>query len=83
MSISSPVKDSHNSGSAIEVEERFLGGAKSAARFLGVSEGFIFKYIHEIPHYKVGGPKSGKLLFKPSELIAWVEHRREPVKASV
>lgn len=62
--------------------EQFLGGAKAAARFLGVSEGFVFKYIHEIPHCKVGGPKSGKLLFKTSELVAWVEKRREPTKAS-
>src|SRR5208337_2012961 len=52
-----------------EINERFLGGAKGAAKFLGVSEGFIFKYIHEIPHCKVGGVKSGKLLFKPSKWL--------------
>lgn len=60
--------------------EKFLS-LRQAAAFLAVSHGFIYKWIHEIPHCKIGGPKSGKLLFKPSELVAWVEHRREP-KAS-
>jgi excisionase family DNA binding protein len=63
------------------VPEKFVS-LKEAAAFLAVSPGFIYKWIHSIPHLKVGGPKSGKLLFRASELSAWVEHRREPTKAS-
>ena len=59
-----------------EIDERFLGGAKAAAAFLGVSEGFVYKYIHEIPHIKLGGSKSGKLIFKMAELLAYAESRR-------
>jgi excisionase family DNA binding protein len=65
----------------IQNQERFLS-LREAAAFLAVSPGFLYKWIHEIPHCKIGGPKSGKLLFKPSELAAWVEKRREPTNAS-
>jgi excisionase family DNA binding protein len=63
------------------VLEKFLS-LREACEFLSVSQGFIYKWIHSIPHLKVGGPKTGKLLFKASELVAWVEKRREPTKAT-
>ena len=65
--------------------EPFLS-LKEAARFLSVSPGFIYKYSRSIPHVKIGGEKTGKLLFLASELAQWAESRRvvrlEPVKVS-
>jgi len=55
--------------------ERFLG-VRDAACFLAVSRAFLYKYSKVIPHVRVGGPKSGKLLYKASELSAWAESRR-------
>jgi hypothetical protein len=65
--------------------ERFIS-TEEAADFLSCSVGFLYKWRASIPHYRAGGLKTGKLLWKPSELAAWVESRRvvqrEPVKAS-
>lgn len=55
--------------------ERFLG-TEEAADFLSCSVGFLYKWRASIPHYRAGGLKTGKLLWKPSELTAWVETRR-------
>ncbi len=65
------------------VPEKFLS-LREAAEFLSVSPGFIYKWRRSIPCLKVGGSKSGKLLFLASELSAWAEARRvvQPVKAS-
>ncbi len=56
---------------------------RQAAAFLAVSPGFIYKWRSSIPCVKVGGEKSGRLLFRASELSAWAESRRvvQPVKA--
>ena len=55
--------------------ESFLD-TRGAAAFLAVSRAFIHKYSHELPAYRLGGSKNGKLVFKPSELLSWAEARR-------
>ena len=50
-----------------------LVGIKDAARILMLPEGTIYKRIKEIPHYKPGR----HLMFKPAELLAWVETSRK------
>ena len=54
-----------------DAAERFLN-VNQAAEFLAVSKYFLYKYVTEIPHYKIGS----KLAFRVSELSAWAETRR-------
>jgi excisionase family DNA binding protein len=54
-----------------DAAERFLD-VNEAAAFLSVSKYFLYKYVSEIPHYKIGS----KLAFRTSELAAWAETRR-------
>ena len=58
--------------------EKFLS-LRQAAAFLAVSPGFMYKWRGSIPHLKIGGPKGGKLLFRASELSAWVESQHRVV----
>lgn len=63
---------------------RFIG-VQEAAQFLGVSVAFLRKWRRDLPAYRLGGAKNGRIVFKPSELAAWAEARRvrtDPAKAS-
>jgi excisionase family DNA binding protein len=51
--------------------ERFFN-VNEAAAFLSVSKHFLYKWIDQVPHYRIGS----KLAFRASELSAWAETRR-------
>jgi excisionase family DNA binding protein len=53
-------------------QDRYLSLSESSA-YLGLSVRTIRKFLPEIPHFKVGS----KLLFKRSELDAWIFRYRE------
>jgi excisionase family DNA binding protein len=48
--------------------ERFLN-ATEAANFLGITKSFLYKWSHQVPHYRIGS----RLAFKASELSEWVK----------
>lgn len=58
----------------LAVEDGYLT-AKAAAKFIGVSMNYFYKLTsaHRLPMYN---PTGRKLLFKKSELTAWVEGSR-------
>jgi excisionase family DNA binding protein len=50
----------------------WLSGAEQAAEYLGWPVGRVYKFIREMPHYRVGA----RVMFRREELDAWVsEHR--------
>jgi hypothetical protein len=51
-----------NEKESLQNPEKYLS-TRQAAAFLATSLGFIYKWRGSIPHVKIGGPKSGKLLF--------------------
>jgi len=53
-----------------------LVGIKEAAKILMMPQLTIYKRINEIPHYKPGR----NLMFKPDELLAWIETSRKITK---
>lgn len=53
-----------------------LVGIKEAAKILLLPKLTIYKRIKEIPHYKPGR----NLMFKPDELLAWIETSRKMTK---
>jgi excisionase family DNA binding protein len=51
--------------------EKFLN-VNEAAAFLAVSRFFLYKWIDDVPHFKIGS----RLAFRASELSSWAEGRR-------
>ena len=58
-----------------------IGGLDMAVAITGLARRTIYKRTHrrEIPHSRVGG----RLYFKRSELVAWLEAGRRPMAAEV
>jgi len=53
-------------------------GKREAAAFLGMSVRKIEGLLADIPHFRVGG----QVLFRKSELIAWMNRHREHTSAA-
>lgn len=58
-----------------------VGGLELAVKITGLARRTIYKRTHrrEIPHRRVGG----RLYFKRSELLAWIENGRRPMASEV
>jgi len=63
---------------AAVIEDKYLT-AKEAAHYIGASINYFYKLTssHKLPMYN---PTGRKLLFKRSELQAWIEQSRVPTK---
>jgi excisionase family DNA binding protein len=53
-------------------------GKREAAEFLGLGVRTIEGMLDEIPHFRVGA----KVLFRRSELVAWMDRHREQTTAA-
>ena len=58
-----------------------LGGLDMAVKITGLARRTIYKRTHrrEIPHRRVGG----RLYFKRSELLEWIENGRRPMASEI
>ncbi len=58
-----------------------VGGLELAVKITGLARRTIYKRTHrrEIPHRRVGG----RLYFRRSELLAWIEAGRRPMASEV
>lgn len=59
----------------MDAQERFIG-VREAAEMLSVSVAFLRKWRRDLPAYRLGGSRNGRIVFKPAELVAWAEARR-------
>lgn len=59
----------------MDAQERFIG-VREAAEMLSVSVAFLRKWRRDLPAYRLGGAKNGRIVFRPTELVAWAEARR-------
>ena len=58
-----------------------IGGLDMAVKITGLAPRTIYKRTHrrEIPHSRVGG----RLYFKRSELLEWIENGRRPMASEI
>jgi len=58
-----------------------IGGLDMAVKITGLARRTIYKRTHrrEIPHRRVGG----RLYFKRSELLEWIENGRRPMASEI
>jgi len=61
----------------MNIPDRFIG-VREAAELLSVSVAFLRKWRRNLPAYRLGGSKNGRIVYKPAELVAWAEARRVP-----
>lgn len=58
-----------------------VGGVDLAVKITGLARATIYKKTHfrEIPHHRVGG----RLYFKRSELLAWIDAGKRPLASDI
>ena len=63
----------------LEVKEKEFLTTPEASEFLGIQKNYLYKLTssHQLPFYC---PNGRKILFKRSELQAWIEQSRVPTK---